>query len=1388
MNLSKNILDITLNEILADEVVTQETKDRLKELVDSNNTKEIERLILNNLVFFAKYSVIKEIYNNPTYINSCLSFMKTSNFNTTAQLLSRLSETIDLEKFLNQEVFIDEFLKDTELLSILGRIHGFFDNFHNPVRGKLINSFLQKEELNIFILQILPHDVVEELLKDDMYKELIYHVILSKIVEGFLSITDSYLEEKVWETYQERIALLSLKNKIDYFKNISNESLKNRVFETLKLDENIDNVFSYDLKYFLPYLDQDMLFDKCNTNNTKIIDKFLEYLDTEHQIKIIYELDKLGIKLYQYWYNLNSDTKTYIFDNHRQSLDNNQIYSLYQSTKNISCLEELKNRFIESDDLMVNVLYEDDFVELLTEEEKKIFESKIPVEGYIKPPHDTVKLNNYFFDIVKAKNIDYLRKNLDTKVFTSIDDLIKYFTISEQIEIIKHKDLNWLNEILFDDEKFNFFVNILHHNPNFLNGKDLSNLKIGYANDKLINRLDEILPYFSEEQLCIFFNYNIINNNSKIMGLFKNTIPNNPNLLPSLSLLEYFDLEKRKELLKNMNIEHLNNIMNGDYLQKNNYIIDILYERFNEYIDYVNKPKIAVYTDVNNVYLLLEDTKRKELVSKITNITTLERLLFELQKKQLYSDCKQVLDSIISNYEGMTNINFDKELFLHYYDSNDTKYFINNSTLSSIIYTTTYYNNKDIVNEIMKRIKNDSTLLIDEELLSHFNNFMFKLDQDNKDYISNEINKLINNNSLYNSEYKDKLPNISCAEKLRFLCLYNQGILQGNKKDIFDRLLEKNPFILNSINSIVFDDNILSLGEAFVEKLSKYPNMERQIKKLNSINPAIVKFLSQAGNYLLSNNISQLSFDKEISMIIEYLSSPKSKLKDYDFGIVNEQSIEDVVNYILYEYENLIVVYNPSYTLYPTINELYNLSIDDFTNERLKKCDEKFNNSINIEDKKNMYFNKYLSMSLSDARNFYKSYVVNYSKVMKYAESDLPIKFIELISKIIDIEDSINIEELYNTTTISYSMSDRFTIEEIMQKAYFESLTHDYIDKQKGTQVTKQFKDKEGNLVSLPMTELIDNFGIIVHSTCAYGEMTLLDNDYFTSWNNNPNTENHGICCSYITNSSYGTAAVTGTGVMFGFNKLNNTSVSTYSPYDLASRNYGFNINCTHIPYYTTLDDIPDYTRHTHNEVNLERRNYSIDPRFASVQPNCIIIFEDMDDNIKANSIKAYQDFKKHGIELELIYIDRVKVARNESCKLDDMTKEYLSTYDLNILKDIINKYESNICGCDFIGMGKQQSLNLFNQNELFKTDSIKKLIFDTIEYIKNIGDVSERNNKITTFINIIDEEQYKFDLLDDFNKDRAHKFELNDENLKRQLDVLRSMIDDTNLTDKKVL
>lgn len=1384
MNLSKSILGITLTEVMNDEVVTQETKDRLKELVDSNNTQEIERLILRNLIFFAKYSVVKEIYNNPIFMDACLSFMKTSNFKDTEQLLSRLEESIDIKAFLNQKLFINEFLKNDNLLSILGRINGFFDNFSGSFRKGLINKFLLKEKIDIVTLQRLPHDVIDSLLIDDIYKELIWHAFLERLLSGILVIDDSYIEEKIWKTYHERITLLSLNNKVDYFKNIKNEELKIRVFESLNFTEDIDNLTKFQLKFFIPYLDQDILYNKCISKDIDTITTFIQYLDKDHQMKAVYELDKLGVRINNYYGTLNTEVRLYIFDNYRHLIDSYNIYRLYQETQNISCLEELKTRFLKSDDIMVNVLYEDDFVKLLTEEEKEALSLKIPVDGYIRSSYDVIKMNHYFYNIAKTKNIDYLRQHPDVRAYIGQDDLMDYYNISEQLEIIKHKDLSWLRDILENDKKFNFFVNILHHDPKFLMDKDLSNLKIGYVNNKLLDRIGEILPYFKEDQLYLFFNDRIINSHSKILELFKGTVNQNPNLIFSLNLLDHFNQEEQNALLRNMSIDHLNDIMHAGYLKQHTYILDILYERFNEYVNYINAPKLYGYIDISDIYLLLDDSKKEELISKITNVDTLEHLLLYLQKQQSYEDCEQVLSRIIYNYEG----NSDIKLKLSYYDNVNLQYFITNSSLLSLMYTSNYYANKDIINMIISYIQSDNKVLVNEELLPYVNMFIVKLNETDRTYISEQIDQLINDNQLYNHEYKNKLGDISYSDKLEFLYLYKSGILQGNKKDIFDRLLQKNPFLLNSIHSIMFNDNILSLGEHFVEKTSKYPIMERQLNSLNKNNPQILDFLKQAGHYLLSNNISQIAFDKEIAMIIEYLSSSKSKLNNYDFSLVNEQMIADIVNYILYEYENLIVVYNSPYEVYKTVNELYTLSIDNFSKERLTKCDEEFNKCTDINDKKNMYFNKYLSMSLSDAKNFYKSYVVNYHKVIQYAESTIPIKFIELISKVLEIEDPIALEEIYKTTTISYSIADRFTIEGIMQKAYFESLVNDYKNKQQGSAVTKQFKDKDGNVVSLEMTELIDNFGIILHSTCAYGEMPLLDNDYFTSWNNNPNTENHGICCSYITNSSYGTAAVSGNGVMFGFTELNNSSISTYSPYDLSTKNNGYNIDSRYIPYYTVLDDISNFTRHTHNEVNLERRNDSIDCRFASVQPNCIIIFEDMDESIKANSIQAYQDFKKHGIDLEIIYIDRVKVANNEARKIDTMIKEYLINYDLELLREIINKYESNICGCDFIGMGKKESLNLFNQHELFMTDRIQKLLCDTIEYIENIQDINERKLNITTFIKIIDEEQYKFDLLNDLNKDRAHKFELNDDNLKQQIEKLRLLIKDNTLTSKKVI
>ena len=112
---------------------------------------------------------------------------------------------------------------------------------------------------------------------------------------------------------------------------------------------------------------------------------------------------------------------------------------------------------------------------------------------------------------------------------------------------------------------------------------------------------------------------------------------------------------------------------------------------------------------------------------------------------------------------------------------------------------------------------------------------------------------------------------------------------------------------------------------------------------------------------------------------------------------------------------------------------------------------------------------------------------------------------------------------------------------------------------------------------------------------------------------------------------------------------------------------------------------------------------------------------------------------------------------------------QYRNTFDMNELALIIDKYESNICGCDFIqGIDK---------DALFMTDDVRALLRDTITYLINLTDKDIQRKQVNAFIQVINNEQYKFDLLDDRNKKRAKKFNLSDDELKAQITHLKSLI-----------
>ena len=152
------------------------------------------------------------------------------------------------------------------------------------------------------------------------------------------------------------------------------------------------------------------------------------------------------------------------------------------------------------------------------------------------------------------------------------------------------------------------------------------------------------------------------------------------------------------------------------------------------------------------------------------------------------------------------------------------------------------------------------------------------------------------------------------------------------------------------------------------------------------------------------------------------------------------------------------------------------------------------------------------------------------------------------------------------------------------------------------------------------------------------------------------------------------------------------------------------------------------------------------------------------------NSLKAYQDFKKHGINLDIYYIDRKKLAINSSKILNNMMKEYLINFDLDLLGKIINIYECNICSSTFLGNSRSESIHLYDENELFHT----KELTDILNYTIDMLDTSHDLELLEQFIQVMEIEQFKFDLIYDFNKRRSNKFNLYTEDMKRRINKLK--------------
>ena len=1384
MQFSKEIIDETIEYLKTK--YNDEKINNIINILSSYDNSKIDNLIISNTLFMYTTPIIKEIFNNEKYTTKTITSFRHEPRILINEFIDNFSKFIDIKELFNQKLVI-ELLKDTQLFQRMSCIDIIMENINEDNRNKLIDNYInEKKELEFYQIASLA-DIcflyAYNHISDDNRKK-----IKETFIKSYYSKLSEYGERIMFNEVKSDLINLSISDKSRFLKNLESGELKQEVFKFFEFDKHIDlviNQYDFDIT---KYISEDILFEKFKSLVAiNQYEKYLKVLSVEKQCEAVMILEENKIPFLVYSACLKIGTLKYIFEIEPNLLNDFKLYELYKEYEDIKYLVRIKEIYLKSNEFYLNILCEDDFVNLLTEDEKNYFINIIKDttkdKGRFKDVQNIKKYNNTLYKHYVQGSLEYLQNNPNERAFVTIESLFKLYDVEEQLVIIRHLKLIDILSFAIDSQTYfdnlmkllKIDENLLRNFPSFEN----NDVMFYYYSEERNERINTLLKYLDKKDYGLIISKDVIENNEYLKNYYIETVDSNPSMVTSFALFNMLPLEKKKKLLEIIDIRYLKDFTCDAFfkLDKNEdnkkILMDALYNRFDEYVKYYDEINSMIHMSKDKILYSVFDEEHKKLFIEKTKIinTLIDILILTNDNNDLVVDrILKLYDDSNIKYYSSNSINFNKRIIFKNLPDNIKNYIINKMNFNSLLYSFTYCNDKNILNLLLKKIHEDSSCLIDESVIRNIDVLFFFVDDNEKEYIKNSIIEKLRNNKLYASIFNDKVKSLSLTDGINYLDIYKKGFIESDQ-ELFLKLLENNPFLLKSIRTIIFNPNVKNLNMEFIEKLSRYRDLQEKLELISFDNNKMILF-NKIAKYLEENVDNKVVFDTEISKVIEYLAM-KNSFKDIEnVDLIN---IPDILNFILCDYSKC-AQYRYS-KKYETINEMCDLGFDNYIENKKNKCDELFENTKEIDQIKNIYFNKYFSLSLEQVNNFYKTYIMNYDKVTKYASNDLPVAFINLLTKIIHIDDINTLKELYLSNDIYFDLTDVYEIEAIMKHAYSVALVNDYKNKQNGTIIKKNIKDLDGNVEEYEMMKLVDDFGIIVHSTCAYGEMPIRDDDYYSSWNYNPNTENHGICCSYITNSSYGTAAVTGNGVMLGFTNITPETVAAFSPYDLATSNTGFNIKCYYTPYCTVLDEIDDYTRHTHNEFNLERRindgsNYCL-------QPDCIIILEDMDDKIKANSIKAYNDFKKHNPNTKLVYIDRVKLAKKEAAKLDIMIKEYLDNKDLSLLANILNKYESNLCCSDFLSIGVQKSKKLYDMNELFKTDIITKLLFDTLDEIT----MSKDKEKLMNFIYIMDHEQFKFDLIDDKNADRKHVFKLYSFDLKKKINTSLEML---NINEKE--
>ena len=334
---------------------------------------------------------------------------------------------------------------------------------------------------------------------------------------------------------------------------------------------------------------------------------------------------------------------------------------------------------------------------------------------------------------------------------------------------------------------------------------------------------------------------------------------------------------------------------------------------------------------------------------------------------------------------------------------------------------------------------------------------------------------------------------------------------------------------------------------------------------------------------------------------------------------------------------------------------------------------------------KNVIFEKKYDLDYEKAKFIRDRYFHNIEELKKSSLDNGIINIIQEFDNIIK-EDSIeNLKILYLTSkTIENDFNTALSLESYLRSAYAK-LYNETLYQLNDNDISKNkiFQNVFYNGKKIKFYEANGDFNMQVHVLGAYRYWTRPDN-FLNDWEQ-PKIASHGICTSYIGNNQIAIARPKGP--IIGFSNFEKGSLLLAGNYDLASTNKDFSISSEKPYNFLPPKTMIDSTRHTHNEMVIDRIKHDGDiNNIRKRNPNYIVYI--VDDINNQNNFLDKNEFYQMTLQassdfnIPIVVIDRLKYAKSEKLKCLMLEKKFYETNDSQVLEDLFLTYMNNRVGC----------------------------------------------------------------------------------------------------------